>query len=176
MLIKYKNISPKVDKDAFIENSAMVIGDTTIGKLSSVWYNVVIRGDVNKVTIGNYTNIQDGSVLHVSNINRFPDPKQGALIIGDYVTVGHGAVLHGCKISNYALIGMGAVVLDDAKIGEYSIVAAGSVVKEGMIIPPFSLVAGNPAKVKKIYPDTKKMRDTMYQSAKSYFDLIKEYK
>ncbi len=176
MLIKYRDILPSIDDKAFVESSAKVIGKVKVGKMNSIWYNVVIRGDVNNITIGEYTNIQDGSILHVSHVDRFDDPKKGELIIGDYVTVGHGAILHGCKISNYSLIGMGAIVLDDAKIGEYSVVAAGSVVKEGMIIPPFSLVAGNPAKIKKSYPQTEETKKLLYLSAKSYFDLIEDYK
>ena len=177
MLKNYKNITPKVDETGFVESTAVVIGEVEIGKMSSVWFNCVIRGDVNSIKIGNYTNIQDGSVLHVTNRAHNKDnPQKGALVIGDYVTIGHNAVLHGCKISDYSLIGMGAVVLDDAKIGECSIVAAGSVVKEGFIVPPYTLVAGNPAVIKKEFPKVKEVKAQFYKSAQSYFDLIEDYR
>ena len=177
MLKKYKNIAPTIDKTAFIENTAIVIGEVEIGKLSSIWFNAVIRGDVNSIKIGDYTNIQDGSVLHVTSREHYSDnPQKGELIIGDYVTVGHNAVLHSCKISDYSLIGMGAVVLDDAKIGECSVVAAGSVVKEGFVVPPYTLVAGNPAVIKKEFPKVKEVKEQFYKSAQNYFDLIEDYK
>ncbi len=177
MLKKYKNIAPLIDKTAFIEDSAFVIGEVEIGKESSVWFNAVIRGDVNSIKIGDYTNIQDGSVLHVTGREHYPnEPEKGKLIIGDYVTVGHNTVLHSCKISDYSLIGMGAVVLDDARIGECSVVAAGSVVKEGFIVPPYTLVAGNPAVVKKEFPKIKEVKEQFYKSAQNYFDLIEEYR
>jgi carbonic anhydrase/acetyltransferase-like protein (isoleucine patch superfamily) len=177
MLKRYKNIAPKVDNTAFIEDTAVIIGEVEIGKKSSVWFNAVIRGDVNSIKIGNYTNIQDGSILHVTGREHYLDnPKKGELIIGDYVTVGHNAVLHSCKISDYSLIGMGAVVLDDAKIGECAVVAAGSVVKEGFIVPPYTLVAGNPAVIKKEFPKLKEIKEQFYKSAQNYFDLIEEYK
>jgi len=177
MLRNYKNISPKVDESAFVEDTAVVIGEVEIGKMSSVWFNAVIRGDVNAVKIGDYTNIQDGSILHVRNrASNKENPEMGELIIGDYVTVGHNVTLHACEIGNHTLIGMGSVVLDNAVIGEYSIVAAGAVVKEGFIVPPYTLVAGNPAVIKKELPKTKKIEDMFHRSAESYFNLIKDYR
>jgi carbonic anhydrase/acetyltransferase-like protein (isoleucine patch superfamily) len=177
MLKKYKNISPKLDQTTFVEDTAIVIGDVEIGVQSSVWFYSVIRGDVNSIKIGDYSNIQDGSILHVTNKKHCGDnPKKGELIIGNYVTVGHSVTLHACKISDYALIGMGAVILDDAQIGECSVVAAGSVVKEGFIVPPYTLVAGNPAVIKKEFPKTKEIKEQFYKSAQNYFDLIEDYK
>jgi carbonic anhydrase/acetyltransferase-like protein (isoleucine patch superfamily) len=177
MIKKYKGISPIIDKSAFIEDSSVVIGEVEIGKKSSVWFKAVIRGDVNSIKIGNYTNIQDGCILHVTSREHYKNnPEKGALVIGDYVTVGHNAVLHGCKISDYSLIGMGAIVLDDAKIGECSVVAAGSVVKEGFVVPPYTLVAGNPAVIKKEFPKTEAVKESFYKAAQNYFDLIEDYK
>ena len=177
MLKKYKGIAPNLDSSAYIEDTAVVIGEVKMGKKSSVWFNAVVRGDVNSITIGDYTNIQDGSVLHVTSRMHNPkNPEKGELVIGNYVTVGHGVVLHGCKISDYALIGMGAVVLDDAKIGECSVVAAGSVVKEGFVVPPYTLVAGNPATIKKEFPKTEEVKAQFYKSAQNYFELIEDYK
>src|SRR6266481_9407600 len=121
MIHIYRGITPAIDPTAFIVQSAEVIGDVTIGKDSSVWYNAVIRGDVNSIRIGERTNIQDGCLLHVTHA-KFP------LHVGRNVTVGHGAILHGCTIGDFCLIGMGAIVLDNAQINSYTLVAAGTVV------------------------------------------------
>ena len=142
MLRSYKGKMPRIDPSVFIDCSAQVIGDVQIGEGSSVWFNCVIRADVHYVRIGRNTNIQDGSVIHVTN-GRFPT------VIGDCVTIGHGAMLHGCTIEGHSLIGIGAIVLDNATVGEYSIIAAGSVVPPGAIIPPRSLAIGSPAKVRR---------------------------
>jgi carbonic anhydrase/acetyltransferase-like protein (isoleucine patch superfamily) len=138
MLRPYHSILPRVHPTAFIDDSAQVIGDVEIGDESSVWMHVVIRGDVNRITIGRRTNIQDGTVIHVTHGTH---PTR----IGDEVTVGHAAVLHGCTVGNGCLIGMGAIVLDGAEIGEASIVGAGALVLENMTVPPRSLVVGRPA-------------------------------
>ena len=121
MIYTYKNATPKLSKSVFVAPNAAVIGDVEIGEDSSVWFNSVIRGDVHQIRIGERTNIQDCSVLHVIY-------QKWALEIGDNVTVGHGAILHGCTISSNCLIGMGARVLDGARVGEFSLVAAGSLV------------------------------------------------
>jgi len=142
MIYTYKNFTPKVPKSVFVAPNAAVIGDVEIGEDSSIWFNSVIRGDVNQIRIGARTNIQDGSVLHVTY-------QKWALEIGDNVTVGHGAILHGCTISSNCLIGMGARVLDGAQVGEFSLVAAGSLVLQGDKVPSNSLVAGVPAIVKR---------------------------
>jgi len=142
LIERFKDKAPEIGKGVFIAPNAVVIGDVVIGDNSSVWYQAVLRGDVWKIRIGAFTNIQDGCICHITT----GGPE---LIVGDYVTVGHGAVLHSCTIEDNCLIGMGAVLLDGAKIGTGSIVAAGSVVLENTAIPPHSLAAGVPAVVKK---------------------------
>jgi gamma-carbonic anhydrase len=142
MLRSFRSIYPTVHESAFVDQSAQVIGDVHIGAESSVWMNVVIRGDVNYIRIGARTNIQDGTIVHVM---RDTHPT----VIGDHVTIGHGAVVHGCTIENRCLIGMGAVVLNGCRVGTGSIIAAGSVLPEGMTVPPGSMVMGVPAKVRR---------------------------
>ena len=140
MILSFNGISPFLDPSVYIADGVYIIGDVQIGKNSSVWFNSVIRGDVNIIRIGENTNIQDLSMLHIST-GRSP------LIIGNNVTVGHRSIIHGCEISDNVLIGMGSVILDDAKISSNSIIAAGSVVKERTVIPPGVLAAGVPAKI-----------------------------
>lgn len=146
MLRPFRGRLPVVDPSAFVDASAQVIGDVQIGADSSVWMNVVIRGDVNRIRIGRRTNVQDGSIVHV---------MQGVhpTSIGDDVTVGHGAVVHGCTIEDRVLIGMGAIVLNGAVVASDSIVAAGSLVPEGLTIPSRSLAMGAPAKVRRALTD-----------------------
>lgn len=131
--------TPRVDPTAFVDISAQVIGEVTIGAESSIWMNVVVRGDVHHIRIGARTNVQDGSILHVT---RDTHP----LVIGDDVTIGHAAILHGCTLENHAFIGMGATVMDGAVVGEFALVAAGSLVTQGRRVPPRTLVMGSPAK------------------------------
>ena len=138
----YKGHTPKIAPSAYIDEAAVVIGDVVIGEDSSVWPCAVIRGDVHYIRIGARTNIQDGSVLHVMK-DLYP------LILGDGVTVGHSVTLHGCTIESRCLIGMGTVILNNAKIGAGSIVAAGTLIPEGMVVPPGSLVMGHPGKVRR---------------------------
>ena len=142
MLRSYCGVSPRVASGAYVDASAQVVGDVEIGERSSVWMNAVIRGDVHYIRIGEETNVQDGSVLHVMK-DLYP------LILGDRVTVGHNVTLHGCQIENDCLIGMGAVVLNGARIAAGSIIGAGSVVTEGAVVPPASLFLGAPARFKK---------------------------
>lgn len=130
---------PKMASTAFIATGAVVLGAVDLGEESSVWFNSVVRADINRISIGNQTNIQDGSVLHVSD--DFP------CIIGDCVTIGHRAVVHACTVHDEVLVGMGAIILDGAVIGARSIVAAGALVTKGMNVPEGSLVLGSPAKV-----------------------------
>jgi carbonic anhydrase/acetyltransferase-like protein (isoleucine patch superfamily) len=138
-IFPYTDKIPKIATNVFLASGTKIIGDVEIGDSSSVWYNTVVRGDVNYIRIGDLTNIQDNSVLHVTS--KFP------LIIGNKVTVGHAAVLHGCTIMDLTLIGMGGIILDNVVVEEKSMVAAGSVVKPGFIVPTGKLVAGIPAKV-----------------------------
>ncbi len=146
MLRPYRGRLPVVDPSAYVDESAQIIGDVTLGAESSVWMNVVIRGDVNTIRIGARTSIQDNTVVHVQ---RETYPTR----IGDEVTVGHGALVHGCTIKDRVLIGMGAIVLNGSVIGEDSIVAAGTLVTERMVVPPRSLVMGSPGKVKRPLTD-----------------------
>lgn len=146
MLRPYKGCLPRVDPTAYVDESAQVIGDVTIGAESSVWMTVVIRGDVNVIRIGDRTNVQDGTIVHVMHDTH-------PTTIGDDVTIGHGAIVHGCTIGNRVLVGMGAIILNGGTIGEDSIVAAGTLVTEGQVIPPRSLVMGSPAKVRRPLTD-----------------------
>jgi carbonic anhydrase/acetyltransferase-like protein (isoleucine patch superfamily) len=146
MIRSYKGISPRIAANAFIEQSAQIIGDVDVGEHSSVWFNCVLRGDCYHIRIGKSTNIQDGTVIHVTQ-GRF------ATTIGDFVTVGHSAVLHGCTIKDRCLIGIGAIVLDNVTIGEESFIAAGSLVTPGTVIPPRSMVMGAPAKIRRQVTD-----------------------
>jgi carbonic anhydrase/acetyltransferase-like protein (isoleucine patch superfamily) len=142
MLRRFRSILPSIDPSAFVDVSAQVIGDVHVGPESSVWMNVVVRGDVNTIRIGARTNIQDLTMVHVMR-------ETHPTVIGDNVTVGHSAVVHGCSIANRCLIGMGAILLNGCQIGEGSIVAAGALVPEGMVVPPGSMVMGVPAKVRR---------------------------
>jgi carbonic anhydrase/acetyltransferase-like protein (isoleucine patch superfamily) len=144
MLFDFEGNRPEVAAKTLVADGAKIIGKVTMKEYSSVWYNVVVRGDVNRIEIGRYSNVQDNSVLHVTD--------DFATIIGDYVTVAHGCVLHGCTVEDHCLIGMGAVVLSGAVIGKGSIVAAGALVREKQVVPPHSLVVGVPAKIVKDVP------------------------
>ena len=145
-LRRFRDQTPRVHPSCFVEDSAQVIGDVEIGEESSVWMNVVIRGDVNVIRIGDRTNIQDGTVIHVMR-------NTHATRIGNEVTVGHAAILHGCTIHDRVLIGMGALLLNGAEIGEDSIVAAGTLVPEEKKFPARSLLMGRPAALKRELTD-----------------------
>lgn len=166
MIHPFKGTKPKIDASALVVDSAQIIGEVTIGEESSVWFNAVIRGDVNHISIGKRTNIQDGCVLHVAR-------KSLPLIIGDEVTVGHNATLHACTIGSQCLIGMAATVMDGAEIGEHSIVGAGALVTPGTKIPPKSLVLGSPARVKRELTD-EEIRG-IRESAANYVGDIETY-
>ena len=146
MIRTYKGIRPTIAETVFIADSAQIIGDVQIGEHSSVWFNTVLRGDVYHIRIGEQTNIQDNSVIHVTS-ERFPT------LIGNRVTVGHGVILHGCTVKDHSLIGIGSIILDEAVIGEESLIAAGSLITPGTEIPPRSLVMGSPAKVRRPMTD-----------------------
>ena len=163
----YQGKLPKIDPSVFIAEGVQIIGDVEIGRDSSIWYNAVVRGDVNYIRIGGRTNVQDGAVLHVT-YKKFP------LIIGSNVTVGHSAVLHAAVIDDFCLIGMNATVLDDARLGKYCLIAAGAVVLGGTVIPEGMLAAGVPAKV--IRPLTMEERKALEQSAQNYIDYVAEYR
>ena len=135
----YEGRSPRIDPSAWLAPSSVVVGDVEIGADCSIWYGVVIRGDVHSIRIGPRTNVQDQSVLHVTE-GRY------ALHVGAEVTIGHRAVVHGCRVGDAALIGIGAVVLDGAEVGEGALVGAGAVVTPGTVIPPRTLALGTPAR------------------------------
>ncbi|MBU3014906.1 gamma carbonic anhydrase family protein [Poseidonibacter lekithochrous] len=141
MILKFKEHYPQINPSAWIAPSADVIGQVTIGENSSVWFQCVLRSDVNKIIIGKNTNIQDLSMIHTD--------VDSQTIIGDNVTIGHKVMLHGCKIEDNCLIGMSATILDNAVIGQGSIVGANSLVTSGKVFPPNSLIMGSPAKVVK---------------------------
>ncbi|GMT42139.1 MAG: gamma carbonic anhydrase family protein [bacterium] len=166
MIKPYKGKWPEVAESAFIEDSAHVIGDVTIGEDSSVWFNAVVRGDVNFIRIGKRTSIQDASVVHVTR-DTYPT------ILEDDITVGHSVTLHGCTIRSRALIGMGAVILDGAEVESDSIIAAGSVVTEGKTIPSGQLAMGIPAKpVREL---TESERAMLLESSNNYIDYKNIY-
>ncbi|MBN1163990.1 MAG: gamma carbonic anhydrase family protein [Candidatus Krumholzibacteriota bacterium] len=167
MIGPFQDKSPVIGKNVFIASTASVIGEVFLDEGASVWFGAVIRGDVWRITIGRYTNIQDACVCHVTT----GGPE---LRVGDYVTVGHGAVLHSCTIEDGSLIGMGAVILDGAKVGKGSIVAANSVLLEGTEIPPFSLVAGVPGAVKKRLDES--TVEKLKSQAEEYYQLSKTYR
>lgn len=167
MILPYQGIEPRIHPSVFIAEGAQIIGDVEIGAESSVWFNTVIRGDVHYIRIGEKTNVQDNSVLHVTH-ETYP------LVIGSGVTVGHGAILHAATIKDNCLIGMGAIVLDNATVGPYSFVAAGSLVLEGFEVPEGVLVAGVPAKIKRVLTDEE--RRQIVQSAQNYIKYVKSYR
>ncbi|ABQ24414.1 gamma carbonic anhydrase family protein [Geotalea uraniireducens] len=148
MIRPFQGIAPQIDPTAFIAETAVVIGDVTIGPQSSIWYNCVARGDVNFIRIGARSNIQDLSMLHVTHKKNADDPG-APLIIGDDVTVGHSVTLHGCTVENGAFIGMQAIVMDKVVVGAGALVGARALVTEGTIIPPHTLWVGSPAKYKR---------------------------
>lgn len=138
-LDRYLRAKPFIGKDVYIARGAVVLGDVTLGDHSSVWYNAVLRGDINSIIVGNHTNIQDNAVLHLAD--DFP------CVIGNWVTVGHSAIVHACRVGDECLVGMGATILDGAEIGEQCIIGANSLVTMGTKIPAGSMAVGSPAKV-----------------------------
>ena len=167
MIHTYRGIKPKVHPSVYVAEGAHIVGDVEIGKDSSVWFNTVIRGDVHFIRIGERTNVQDNSVLHVTH-EKYP------LVIGSDVTIGHGAIVHAATLKDYCLIGMGAKVLDNATIGSYSLIAAGALVLEHFEVPEGALVAGVPARVKRML--TPEEREQIVQSARNYVEYVKAYR
>lgn len=169
LIKEVRGFVPQIGKNTYLADNATIVGDVVIGDDCSIWFNAVLRGDVNSIRIGNRVNIQDGSVLHTLY-------QKSVVEIGDDVSVGHNVVIHGAKIENGALIGMGAIVLDHAVIGEGAIVAAGSVVLTGTHVEPGSIYAGTPAKfVKKVDPDqAKEMNQKIAKNYLMYSGWFKE--
>ena len=163
----FQGIIPKVHPSCFLAAGSRIIGDVVLEENVSVWFNVVIRGDVERIRIGKNSNIQDNVVIHVTH---FKNPTQ----VGENVTVGHGAILHGCTVRDGALIGMNAVVLDRAVIGEGALVAAGAVVTPHTHIPPGMLAAGIPAKVIRALNDAE--RQMVDEGAPNYMMYARHYR
>lgn len=160
LILPVKGISPRLGQDCYLAPNATIVGDVCIGDACSVWFNAVVRGDVNSIKIGNKVNIQDNAVIHCTY-------EKNATQIGNHVSIGHSAIVHGCEIKDYVLIGMGAIVMDRAVVESYSIVAAGAVVLEGTHIESGSIYAGVPAKkVKDITPE--KICDEIERIANNY--------
>lgn len=166
MVKDYQGISPKIDSTVFIAESADIVGKVTIEKNANIWYNVVIRADEQDIIIGENTNIQDGSVVHVGN--------ESTTVIGKNVTVGHKALIHGCKIGDNTLIGMGSIVLDNAEIGDYTLLGAGSLVPPGKKIPSGVLAMGSPAKV--IRELSNEEKENLIKSALKYIGTANNHK
>ncbi len=167
MIRAFRGILPKVAASAYIDPSAQVIGDVTVGERSSIWPNATVRGDVQTIRIGDETNVQDNSVLHVEGPG-FP------LQLGDRITVGHSVVLHGCTVEDDCVIGIGAIVLNGATIGKGSVIAAGALVPEGMQIPPASMVMGVPAKIRR--PVSEQEQERFRLNAAHYVELRNTYR
>lgn len=147
LIIPVRGHTPQIGENCFLAENATIIGDVIIGDESSIWFNAVVRGDVNSIRIGNRVNIQDGAVIHCTY-------EKSRVIIRNNVSVGHNAIIHGCVIDNDVLIGMGAIVMDNAHIGSNCIIAAGAVILENTIVEPGSLYAGVPAKrIKEVRPE-----------------------
>jgi carbonic anhydrase/acetyltransferase-like protein (isoleucine patch superfamily) len=159
---------PQIPEDCFVAPNATIVGDVTMGSDCSIWFNAVIRGDVNKIRMGNKVNIQDGACIHCTF-------EKTETILGNSVSVGHNAIVHGCVIEDNVLIGMGAIVMDNAHIGTGSIIAAGAVVLEGTIVPPGSIFAGVPAKkVKEVSPEL--MKGEVERIANNYLQYSSWFK
>ena len=173
MIRPFNNVYPIIDRTAFISETAVIIGDVQVGAETGIWFNVVIRGDVNSIRIGSRTNIQDISILHVTS--RKNEYNSGAqLFIGDDVTVGHNCTIHGCRLENGSFIGMNAVVMDKVVVGSGAMIAAGSLVTEGTIIPPGTLWIGSPARFKRALTEEEKNRTSSITA--SYIDLARAYR
>lgn len=166
MLQSYEGITPRIDDTAFIACNSCVVGDVVIGRNVSVWYGVVLRGDVDKILIGEGTNIQDNTVIHT-------DSEYGQTAIGRFVTVGHGCILHACTVMDRAFVGMGSTVMDRAVMEEDSMLAAGSLLTRGKVIKSGELWAGRPAKLlRKLSVEEMKY---LQKSAQSYIELSRKY-
>ncbi|MDE6079475.1 MAG: gamma carbonic anhydrase family protein [Duncaniella sp.] len=167
LILPVRGYTPQIGPDTFLAENATVVGDVVIGSECSIWFNAVLRGDVNSIRIGNRVNIQDGSVLHTLY-------QKSTIEIADDVSIGHNVTIHGAKIAPYALIGMGAVVMDDAEVGEGAIVAAGAVVLSRTKIGPYELWGGAPAKfIKKV--DEKQSKELNQKIAHNYLMYSRWY-
>jgi carbonic anhydrase/acetyltransferase-like protein (isoleucine patch superfamily) len=168
----FQNQYPQIAEEVYIHSSASVIGDVQVGKSSSIWPGTVIRGDVNFIRIGEGTNIQDLSMLHVSHKSSW-QPEGSPLVIGNHVTIGHQVILHGCTIQDECLIGMGSIVMDNVVVQKHVMLAAGSLVPEGKVLESGYLYLGRPAK--RIRPLTEDEIAHFIYSANHYIKLKNQY-
>ena len=166
-LYAYKNTCPEIHESVFVTPTAQIIGNVHIGKYSSVWFQTVVRGDLDRICIGERTNIQDLCMCHAD--------ENIPLTIGDGVTIGHHCVVHGCTIHDHCLIGMGAIVMNGTVVGTGSVIAAGAVVLEQTIIPPYSLVTGSPGKVKKRYENREKIDQYLKKMSDHYVKSAQDF-
>lgn len=167
MLRPYQGHSPRVPASCYVDPSAQLIGDVELGEHASIWMNAVLRGDVNSIRVGANSNVQDCSVLH-GMLNKY------AVVVGDWVTVGHSVTLHGCIIADRCLIGMGSVILNNARVGEGCIIAAGTVIPEDTAVEPYSLWMGVPGRFRKKIDDAA-TQDSILRYAKNYLDYKNQY-
>ena len=167
MISSFNEKEPQIHGSAFVAGDAVVIGDVRIGEQASIWFGSILRGDVNYIRIGDRTNIQDGTVVHVSSATH-------PTILENDITVGHRVTLHGCYVETGSLIGIGAILLDGVRVGHNSLVAAGSLLTPGTVIPPRSMVMGSPAKVKRGLTDEE--IDSIRRNVASYVELSAQYK
>lgn len=174
MFFDYEGIRPICRPGSLVFPNASVIGDVVLEEGAAIWFGAILRGDVNYIRVGRFSNVQDGVVVHTSSVQVGGGPS-GAhpTLIGDYVTIGHNAVIHACTIESYCLIGMGSVILDGSVIGEGSVIGAGAVITANTVIPPYSVVVGMPGKVVKTLPpeSQKKRKD----HAQFYYELASKY-
>ena len=168
----YRNITPSFDSSVYIDESAVLVGDIELGEQSSIWPLVAARGDVNIIRIGQRTNVQDGSVLHVTRKSQ-QNPAGFPLLIGDDVTVGHKCMLHGCQLGNRILVGMGAIIMDGAVVQDDVFIAAGSLVAPNKVLESGYLYVGNPAVKKRLLKDSEMA--FLKQSAINYVELSRDY-
>jgi carbonic anhydrase/acetyltransferase-like protein (isoleucine patch superfamily) len=166
MIRSYQGRLPRIPASCYVDLSAQLIGDVTLGEHSSVWMNAVLRGDVNSIRVGAHSNVQDCAVLHGQR-NLYP------VIVGDWVTIGHNATVHGCVVGDEVVIGMGATVLNDCRVGSGSIIAAGAVLPEHTVVPPKTLWAGVPAKLRRHLSDGD--RALILEYAQNYLDYVEIY-
>ena len=166
MIKGFDGINPTIDNSAFVAESADIIGDVVIEKDANIWYNTVLRGDANKIIVGENSNVQDGSIVHCG--------EESPTIIGKNVTIGHGAIIHGCNIADNVLVGMGSIILNGARIGKNTIIGAGSLITQGKSFEEGVLVLGNPAKV--IRKLTDEEIKSIQKSADNYVALSNKYK
>jgi carbonic anhydrase/acetyltransferase-like protein (isoleucine patch superfamily) len=164
LILPVKDTSPEFGRFCWLAPNATIVGDVVLGEHCSVWFNAVIRGDVNKIRIGNYTNIQDGAVIHCTY-------QKTETTIGNHVSIAHNAIVHGCTIGNEVLIGMGAIVMDNAVVQDRVIIAAGAIVTQGMVCETGFIYAGAPAK--KLKPLTDEQAEVFMRTANNYVEYSK---